>query len=568
MKKISTFFIIALLFGSFTSFGQVIISQIYEGSSGFNKYIEITNLGTTSVDLASPQLTIKLFSNKTEIGTNAPQATKNLSGTLAPGQCYILRHGSSALPAYACAYTPSDTSSSTANFNGTGSSSNPTASTDIVALYNGATLVDVFSWGTFQYLNQSFYRNAIITGPNATWTVGEWTSVTNAVVDGAAINTIERLGYHTSGGVTTPSVIISSPTTGSTVYTANVDVAYSLYNFTIPTDGHIHYTIDGGTAVEYSGTSPIALTALAAGSHKVVITLADPSHVALVPKAADSVTFTVDLTPPVLTSIYDIQYTTTPPYDSPFKDTTVITSGIVTASFAAGYYIQDGTTPWNGLYVYDATHTPAVGDSIIVGGTISEYYNLTELGTITIFSTIASGKPLPLPIDLTTNTVKSEQYEGMLVKLTNAKCTQIIPGGRWKVFQGSDTCYIGKLMYSFTTAVLGSYYNVTGCLNYTFDQFTIEPRSASDVSLYVGVKENELSKINLFPNPVTSELNIANMEGIQQIKIANLLGEVVGTYNVSGNSTAINVNSLPRGIYFISLWKDNSVSVTRKFIKQ
>ncbi len=193
MKKISTFFIIAFLLGSFTSFGQVIISQIYEGAS-YNKVIEITNLGTAAVDLASPQLTIKTFNNKTD-NTAAATYTHNLTGTLNPGQCFLIRHGATALPTYVLTYTPGDTNMC-ANFNGTGASSAPTASTDIICLYNGTTLVDVFSWGTFQYSNQSYYRNAIVTAPNPTWTVGEWTTVTNTAVDNAAINTIERLGYH------------------------------------------------------------------------------------------------------------------------------------------------------------------------------------------------------------------------------------------------------------------------------------------------------------------------------------------------------------------------------------
>ena len=565
MKKISTFLIIALLFGSMTSFGQVIISQIYEGTS-YNKYIEITNLGSTPVDLASPQLTIKTFNNKTDVSAAATY-TYNLTGTLAPGQCYLIRHGAATTPSYALTYTPGDTNVC-ANFNGTGSSSSPSTSTDIIALYNGTTLVDVFSWGTFQYLNQSFYRNAVITGPNATWTPGEWTSVSNATVDAAAINTIERLGYHTSGGVTTPTVLIGSPSDGATVYNSNIDVTYNLYNFVMNTDGHIHYTVDGGTSVEYTGSSPISLTGLAAGSHKVVLTLVDNSHVALVPKAADSVTFTVNLTPIPVKTIYQIQYSTVSPYDSPLKDSIVNTTGVVTASFASGYFIQDGTSPWNGLYVYDNTHTPALGDSILVGGTVSEYYNYTEMKTIVTFNTIATGKPVPAPIDVTTNSVKNEQYEGMLVKLTNVVCTQNSTAGWWKVFQVADTCEIGKLMFPFPTAAVGTHYNVTGCVNYTFNIFTVEPRNANDISEYGSVNENNQYNVNIYPNPASSTLTLSNLEGIQQIKIMDLLGNEISNTNVYGNNVKIDVNNLRSGIYFISLIKDNSVKVTRKFIKE
>jgi len=563
MKK-KILLLIAILFsGVFASSGQVIISQIYEGTS-YNKFIEITNLGSSPVNLTGYSL--KLFSNKSEIGANTPTGTYNLTVTLAAGQCYLLRHGATTIPSYALTYTPGDTSSKVANFNGAGTGT-PITNTDIIALYNGATLVDVFAWGTFQYANQSYYRNAVITAPNTTFTEGEWTSVTNAVVDGAALNTIERLGYHLAGGITTPTILISSPIEGATIYNADVDVAFSLYNFVMNTDGHIHYTLDAGSPVEYTLTSPIALTGLAGGAHKVVITLVDAAHNALVPNAADSVNFTVNLIPPAYKTIYQIQYTTLPTGDSPLMDSIVTTSGVVTASFTSGYFIQDGTTPWNGLYVFDNTHTPALGDSITLVGTVSEYYTYTELKTIGSLITNATGKPVPAPLLLTTTTVKSEQYEGMLVNLNNAKCTQNSAAGWWKVLQATDTCEIGKLMFPFPTAVVGTNYDVTGCVNYTFNQFTVEPRDVNDIQVHVGINESAEQTFSIYPNPVSANLNINNIEGIDQVTVSNMLGETIMTQKVSGNTSSLNVAKLQSGIYFVTFIKDNTIAGTRKFIK-
>jgi len=563
MKK-KILLLIAILFsGIFASSGQVIISQIYEGTS-FNKIIEITNLGSSSVNLTGYSL--KLYSNKAEIGTNTPTGSYDLTVTLAAGQCFLLRHGTATTPSYALTYTPGDTSSKVANFNGAGTGT-PIANTDIVALYNGVTLVDVFAWGTFQYSNQSYYRNAVITAPNSTFVEGEWTTVTNAVVDAAALNTIERLGFHLSGGVTTPTILISSPIEGATIYSADVDVAFTLYNFVMNTDGHIHYTLDAGSPVEYTLTDPIALTGLAGGAHKVVITLVDASHNALVPNAADSVNFTVNLIPPAYKTIYQIQYSTLPTGDSPLMDSIVTTSGVVTASYASGYFIQDGTTPWNGLYVFDNTHTPALGDSITLVGTVSEYYNYTELKTIASLITNASGKPLPAALLLTTATVKSEQYEGMLVNLNNAICTQNSAAGWWKVLQATDTCEIGKLMYPFPTAVVGTYYDVTGCVNYTFNQFTVEPRDVNDIQVHVGINESGAQNFSIYPNPVSANLNISNIEGIDQVTVSNIIGETIMTQKVTGNSSSLNVAKLQSGIYFVTFIKDNSIAGTRKFIK-
>ena len=39
---------------------------------------------------------------------------------------------------------------------------------------------------------------------------------------------------------------------------------------------------------------------------------------------------------------------------SPFEGQSVNTTGIVTGAFANSFYIQDGATPWSGIYIYIA----------------------------------------------------------------------------------------------------------------------------------------------------------------------------------------------------------------------
>lgn len=565
MKKITLFAFLFVLLSAFTIQAQVIISQIYEGSSN-NKFIEITNLGTTPVDLASPQLTLKLFSNKEEIGANAPTNSLALTGTLAAGQCFVIWNTSAANPAYALAYTPG-IGSNVCNFNGIGTGT-PSVGTDIIALYNGSTLVDVFAWGSFTYNDQSYHRNLSVSAPNATWTVAEWTTVSTATVDAAAAGTIERLGYH--GAVSTnPSISISSPTNGSTIYVTNVNVSFSVYNFTIGTDGYIKYTVDGGSPANHNTSNPISITGLTNGSHTVVLTLVDNGGNPLSPNVSANVTFTVNLAGPTITTIYDIQYTTLPNGDSPLKDSVRTTTGIVTAAHTSGYFIQTGNAPWNGLYVYDNTHTPALGDSIVLKGTIAEYYNFTELKTITDYSTIATGKPLPLPINLNTLQVKNEQYEGMLVKITNAACTYVHSTGWWKVVQNvTDTLEIGKLMFPFPTAAVGTAYNVTGCVNYSFSEYKIEPRNAADIEVFNSIADIDFTVAKVFPNPATDILNIQFNDNVQQVILSNILGEVNGIFNVNDLSASINISNLKSGIYFIRLVKDNDVISGGKFIKK
>ena len=58
---------------------------------------------------------------------------------------------------------------------------------------------------------------------------------------------------------------------------------------------------------------------------------------------------------------------------SPFAGENVSTTGIVTGSFANSFYIQDGESPWSGIYVYSSGSLVSMGDSVIVSGEISEF---------------------------------------------------------------------------------------------------------------------------------------------------------------------------------------------------
>ncbi|MDA9992469.1 T9SS type A sorting domain-containing protein [Flavobacteriaceae bacterium] len=173
------------------SFGQVIISQYYEGASN-NKWIEVTNVGSTTIDLTSPQLYLCLFANARADDPANSQANNNnaMSGSLNPGQVILYKNSSAVLPSYA-----TGTSSSSCGFNGDDliviSSSSTNSSGDVW----GARL-DVIGAGNSWGSNKAFYRNSNITSANTTYTTGEWTQVTYSAVDNAYNTASEYLGTH------------------------------------------------------------------------------------------------------------------------------------------------------------------------------------------------------------------------------------------------------------------------------------------------------------------------------------------------------------------------------------
>ncbi|HEY4299868.1 MAG TPA: ExeM/NucH family extracellular endonuclease, partial [Candidatus Didemnitutus sp.] len=119
---------------------------------------------------------------------------------------------------------------------------------------------------------------------------------------------------------------------------------------------------------------------------------------------------------------------------SPYAGHVVTTGGVVVASFQAaggigGYYIetpdaQQDSDPATseGMYVFDNTNAVAPGDLVAVTGTVTEYGTAptteTEVSSLTAFSKVSSGNPLPTPVAITLPFPASgyaERYEGMLV---------------------------------------------------------------------------------------------------------------------------------------------------------
>ena len=212
------------------------------------------------------------------------------------------------------------------------------------------------------------------------------------------------------------------------------------------------------------------------------------------------------------TTIYDVQYTTVAgtsgTYPSTFDGQEVTVTGIVSAinfgDFEDNFFI---TMPeggaWKGLYVYAAnninTTNPivALGDEIEVTGYIYEYYGYTELSgnsdpvTVTVLS---SGNAVPdADVVQTADLVSAgtaEQYESCLVEVHDVVVTEEqINYGQWYITDTSATpCQVDDGFFYLDAVVppivitLGMEWAVVrGCLDYSYDEFGINPRTPDDL---------------------------------------------------------------------------------------
>ncbi len=240
-------------------------------------------------------------------------------------------------------------------------------------------------------------------------------------------------------------------------------------------------------------------------------------------------------------SVHDIQFTTDASGDSPYKDQIVYTGGIVTAKGNGSYFIQAGSGPWNGVYVYDNLNNPAVGDSVIIKCTVSEFYNFTELKNVTSFVVVSSGNNLPAPVELATGDVADEQYEGVLVKVMNAECTTDTNNyGEWIVNDGSGDLLV-KNLYSNFAPTVGEHYNITAPVYYSYNNFKLVPNTVNDIEIVSNVDADKLdnNSVKLYPVPASTFVNVEADSYINDIEIYSLDGQLIAKYNVNANNGAL-----------------------------
>jgi predicted extracellular nuclease len=189
------------------------------------------------------------------------------------------------------------------------------------------------------------------------------------------------------------------------------------------------------------------------------------------------------------TSIYDIQYVADPSTDdaSPYAGQEVLVQGIVTANNYGGKYFISSPEggAWNGIYVYDTSNDPELGDLVSFSATVAEYYGWTELTSVNDFQIISSGNAIPAPVVITTAELASmEAYEGVLATIEDLTVTETPNSNdEWYVTDGSGDAQVdnGCFTLSPEVAIGDSFTSITGVVDYSYSNYSINPRSEADI---------------------------------------------------------------------------------------
>ena len=281
-KSYSTFLLLIAIFSlsilSLSVQSQVIISQYYKGA-GTNKWIELTNMGTTSVNTASPQLKLGLWPSSGTTGSikfsGSASQTVNLTVTIpAKGTVLIGNTANGTEVPYLTASSAAQTSNTVINFDGN----------DGIALLNSSnTIIDKFGQG-INATDISYVRNSNVTSPTSSFSTSQWISVSLATVQAASTNSPNRLGYHIIPSCTTPAnqpsaLVLGSVTTnsiaGSFTSATGAD-AYLVVRSTStsltsnPIDGTSYSagnSLGGGIVVDSGSSSSFTATGLNSGTN-------------------------------------------------------------------------------------------------------------------------------------------------------------------------------------------------------------------------------------------------------------------------------------------------------------
>ena len=310
-------------------------------------------------------------------------------------------------------------------------------------------------------------------------------------------------------------------------------------------------------------------------------------------------------------TIRDIQYTPYANGRTPYLGAVTSVAGVVTVDTTqiglsplntAGtnaWYIQDGNQPWSGLWIV-ATDTVArrqlaalrAGDSVIVTGTVTENFDVTQLSNVQAGVVVAAaGRPAPGPVVLPTGNFPpqsgnglplAEPYEGMLVRFNNVTVANVYPtfsdpteftvdGGTGPVLVRRDGTH------SFTNVPADTAFGktllregdkiafLTGVMYYSFNSYKLTPRTNADFgAITVGVEDQQGDVIpgsfaldQNYPNPFNPSTLIAYglpRSGYVTLKVYNILGQEVRTL-VSASQGAgrytvrFDASSLATGLY-------------------
>ena len=397
-----------------------------------------------------------------------------------------------------------------------------------------------------------------------------------------------------------PTLGVVSPGDGDNVAGPDVTLDLSVQNFTVGNigtgaDGHIHYSVDGGTTVMKYDTNPINLTGLTTGMHTVDLELVDDAHNPLTPPVTASVSF----------NVYEVQ---TLPIVESFNYT--VGEALAAQPAWTNYFSGDDVLVEAGNLSYSTLN--GEGNSITFDGSGADPvidYTPTSAGKIyasfmlnvtTLDAAATDGYFAVLRTD-------SGDYASRLwISPTGASTYQIgiSNGGTLTQLTTAADFTVGQTVfvvfnYDIDNDTVNAWANPalgvaepaadisepsTSTAN-TFSQFMIRQDSTTETPLLVmdelrigttwesvtpttlSIENVQTSTFNVYPNPVSNGMVTitSNTKDAMNVQVFDILGKQVKNETLTNNT--LNVSNLKSGVYIVKITQNNATTTKKLVVK-
>ncbi len=371
----------------------------------------------------------------------------------------------------------------------------------------------------------------------------------------------------TNGAATTVAAPTSNPGAGTYYNSVNVTLSCST------TGSEIHYTTDGntpdGSSTLYS--APITVSTVGSTTIKAIAI-----KIGLTSSAVVSTTYNI-VTPTNCANIAELK--------SKVADNTTVyaLTGEALMSFKQTNrnqkFVQDAT---GAILIDDQTGIITtnynIGDGITgITGKLTSYFGMFQFVPIQDpGATTTIGNAIPV-LDVTVaemlDTLAFKAHQSKLIRITNAKfqdangTLKFATNKKYRISVGGNSDSTFKTaFYSvdyINVAIPQGTGTITGIAQLLYGRYQITSRGTSDIDVHVGIDQNENQSIRIYPNPASSKINVET-DKVADLKITNLLGQVVFEQKEINGLFQINSSSFNKGVYFISLQFANGEKVTRK----
>ncbi|WP_367391049.1 T9SS type A sorting domain-containing protein [Lewinella sp. LCG006] len=197
MKRVILSFLLPMLVATTHLSAQLMISQYYEGDSN-DKCLEVTNMGSETIDLAAMGIRAYLFANERadDPANNVASTGQLLQGTLFPLESLVFCNGLATQPGYTVGTA---IGVNFCGFNGDDLVVLSTATNGLSIVGSAwANRIDVVGNGTTWGMDIAYVRKNTILEPNPDFTWAEWNTVSLSAVNLAGPEESNYLGTHYS----------------------------------------------------------------------------------------------------------------------------------------------------------------------------------------------------------------------------------------------------------------------------------------------------------------------------------------------------------------------------------